>query len=117
MTDEIMFWLEEIVEDDPLPYEIKHITFLYTKQNGCISLCMGGTEQKPTLCNMFDYFPLEAQYFDLKELATSNEQYFVKLMCYFISEAFSNDYLKLQFNAKKIYFGKVGTKPKFLFCL
>ncbi len=117
MTDELIFWLEEIVDDDPLPYEIKHITFLYTKQNGCFELCMGGTEQKPNPNNMFDYFPLEAQYFDLKDFAIFNEQYFVKLMCYFISEAFSSDYLKIQFKAKRIHFAKVGEKPKFLFYL
>ena len=67
MIDDIIenfsFWLESIVEDDPIPYEIKNISFVYTKTNSCFVLCMGGTEFKPNQNNIFDFFPLEAQFF------------------------------------------------------
>ena len=55
MIDDIIenfsFWLESIVEDDPIPYEIKNISFVYTKTNSCFVLCIGGTEFKPNQNN------------------------------------------------------------------
>lgn len=108
MSENLAFWLLQIVEDDPVPYEIKHIIFVYDN----FSLFVGGTENAPNNNNMFDYFPLEAQYFDYVDL------YKIKsfdVICNVIDEAFSNDYLKDQLKNKKIYFAKFGNTPKFLF--
>lgn len=117
MIEDLRFWLEQIVEDDPIPYEIKHIIFYYVCDNA-ITLCMGGTEQKPTQNNMFDYFPLEAQYFNCKELNTiKDEDYFQRLLKSSLDECFSSGYLKNQFKDKKIYICNSTILPKYIFCL
>ncbi len=117
MTEDLKFWLEQIVEDDPIPYEIKYIIFSYTF-DGVITLCMGGTEQKPTQNNMFDFFPLEAQFFDCKELARINDRsFFERLFENSLDECFCDKYLKNQFKGKKIYLYNGINMPKYLFCL
>ncbi len=117
MTEDLRFWLEQIVEDDPIPYEVKHIIFSYIF-DGAITLCMGGTEQKPTINNMFDYFPLEAQFFDCKKLKKiKDEAYFCRLLKFSLNECFCSEYLKNQFKSKKIYIYNGTNMPKYLFCL
>lgn len=116
MIKSFSFWLESIVEDDPIPYEINHIIFMYEENNKSFSLCVGGTEFKPNYNNMFDYFPLEAQFLCLKQLnEISDEMYYKKLIMFYIDESFSSQYLKEQFLNKKIYLCKKGESPKFLF--
>ena len=120
MIDDIIknfsFWLESIVEDFPIPYEIKNICFVYTKTNSCFVLCMGGTEFKPNLNYIFDYFPLEAQFFNFYELnKIKDEKYYKNLVKNCIDESFASKYLKQQFNKKSIYFGEYGQNLEFLF--
>ena len=120
MIDDIIknfsFWLESIVEDDPIPYEIKNICFVYTKTNSCFVLCMGGTEFKPNQNNIFDFFPLEAQFFNCFELNKINdEKYYRHLIKTCIDQSFSSNYLKYQYYKKCIYFGEYGERLEFLF--
>ncbi len=120
MIDDIIknfsFWLESIVEDDPIPYEIENISFVYTKTNSCFVLCMGGTEFKPNQNNIFDFFPLEAQFFYFIQLnKIKDENYYKNLIKTCIDESFSSSYLKEQYNKKYIYFGEYGKKLEFLF--
>lgn len=111
MSESLAFWLLQIVEDNPIPYEIKHIIFVYDN----FSLFVGGTENIPTTKNMFDYFPLEAQYFDCNQFYKIIDNKFFEVAFDVIDEAFSNDYLKTQLKNKKIYFSKFSISPKFLF--
>ena len=104
--DLFTFWLLSIVEDDPIPYEINHIVFVINQDN---SITMGGCEQKPNLNNMFDYYPLEAQYFYLKNLSYLQ----IKNL---IDESFSNEELKFQFKKRKIYCSYFDN-IEFLFCV
>lgn len=116
MIEQFIFWLCSIVEDNPIPYEINHISFVYRTSNKCISLAMGGTEYKPTLNNLFDYFPLEAQFFDcLDLLKISNINYYHRLLAQIINESFSVPYLKHQFKDRAIYLGEYGKSMEFLF--
>lgn len=56
-------WLCGIQEDDPLPYEINYILFIYETKNGIFELSYSASETKPMLLDFGEYFPLEAQYF------------------------------------------------------
>ena len=38
MTEDLKFWLEQIVEDDPIPYEIKYIIFRLQAKNNTLRL-------------------------------------------------------------------------------
>ena len=118
MISDFTHWLEGIVEDDPVPYEVKNICFVYTQTNNCFSLFMGGTENYPTLNNMFDYFPLEAQYYNFNELYKIKDlHHFTKMCKYLIDECFSSVVLKTQFAQKRIFWGEYGAKPELLFNL
>lgn len=105
-------WLEGLIEDDPLPYEINIIVF-NIRQNGryryleCI-----GYEQEINQ-NSVAYYPLEAQCFLCHELAKLDDRIWFECE-YIIEESFSSKILKQQFKNKKIYL-KYKEKIKFLF--
>ena len=120
MITEFQFWLESIVEDDPIPYEIKNICFVYEKHNNAFVLSMGGCELKPNNNNIFDYYPLEAQfYFDksFNNIKIEKEDYYKQIVKAVIDESFSSDYLKSQYNNRNIYFGEYGQTLEFLFTI
>ncbi len=59
--NEFILWLKGIVEDDPIPYEIKSLVFYLNKNN---EIGFSGTEEKEVkVVDKFFYYPLEAQYF------------------------------------------------------
>lgn len=114
--NELEFWLISIVEDDPLPDEIKYITFFYNENGKMFSLSMGGNELYFKNNYNFDYFPLEAQFcYDKEMMNISDESFFVKMAIKKIDESFYNKELKKNFLNRKIYFAKYGQTPKFLF--
>ena len=114
MIEMMTFWLLSIVEDDPIPYEISSIFFCHYKH----LLFMGGCEYKPLLNYMFDYFPLEAQYFDCEQLHDIiGSKYYDAIVVDAINESFSNNTLKHEFHNKKIYYGEYGKKLKYLFTI
>ena len=116
MIEEFVFWLLSVVEDDPIPYEISNICFCYAQNGEAKTLFMGGCEYAPKLNYLFDYFPLEAQFFNSKQLDKFlNTNYYDKIVCDLIDESFANDMLKKEFYGRKIYFGEYKDKLKYLF--
>ena len=102
MVSRFTFWLEGIVEDDPLPTEIKNIVF-DVKHNGKYKyLEMQGFEKKISPNAIF-YRPLEAEFFALKELSQDGENLFEYKVKTLIDEAFFSPILKQQFAGRKIY--------------
>jgi len=67
-------WLLGLIEDDPIPYEIKYLTFIITEFDDRYELSLTGSEQKPLVCEPDFYYPLECQcfyntsYFNLRPL-------------------------------------------------
>lgn len=58
--------LKGLIEDDPIPYEIKSLVFFVNKNN---EIGFSGSEQeKVDLVDLYFYCPLEAEYFDYKPL-------------------------------------------------
>lgn len=56
-----ILWLKGLIEDDPIPYEIKSLVFYLNKNN---EIGFSGTEKKEVkTIDKFFYEPLEAQYF------------------------------------------------------
>lgn len=116
MINEIENWLVGLVEDDPIPYEIKHIVFFYTDLNNCFVLKIGGFEILPDKVYQPEFFPLEAQFVFYRELLKiKNRQYFEDYAKKEIDDAFYSVYLKNQFKNRKIYFSQFGKSPQFLF--
>ena len=63
VLEDFYSWIIGIEEDDPLPYEIKHVYFAIDFKNNICSLSYGGNEQYNNPIVNFEYFPLESQFF------------------------------------------------------
>lgn len=67
-------WLLGLIEDDPIPYEIKYLTFIITEYDDRYELSLTGSENKLNICEPSFYYPLESQcfyntaYFNLRPL-------------------------------------------------
>ena len=102
MIEKFVFWLCGIVEDDPLPDEIQCILFIVKSNGNYKYLEMQGYEKGVDFTKLF-YRPLEAEFFDIRELVTSNKNVFEYRLKSLIDEAFSSEVLKQQFIGRKIY--------------
>lgn len=59
--NEFIFWLYGLIEDDPIPYEIKSLVFFVNKNN---EIGFSGAEEKEiNKIDYYFYFPLESQFF------------------------------------------------------
>ena len=103
MVNKFTFWLESIVEDDPLPDEINSILFKVDKNGGYKFIKLLGYSGVPNV-NKIAYFPLEAQFFLDHTLAKQPTDKFLFNAKYIIEECFNSLILKKQFKGKKIYF-------------
>lgn len=113
MVEQFIFWLIGLVEDDPIPDEIKCILF-ETKINGKYKyIQLKGYEDEPNV-NSLAFCPLEAQWFNNITLAKMYKDNFIYNVKYIINESISNDSLKEIFMNKKIYF-KYLNNMEFLF--
>jgi len=63
---EFIFWLKGLIEDDPIPFEIKSLVFFVNK-NYEIGFS-GSEEENIKVVEYYFYFPLEAEYFYCKDL-------------------------------------------------
>lgn len=113
MVAKFTFWLEGLIEDDPLPCEIDIIVF-NTRQNGKYKYieCIGYEQEINS--NSLAYYPLEAQCFLCGELAGLDNKNFCFECEYIIEEAFSSKILKQQFKNINIFF-KYEDNIKLLF--
>lgn len=65
MVNEFIFWVMGVLEDDPIPYEVKEIYFCLHRENGNIFISFGGNEKTEKKVFNFEYYPLEAQFFPI----------------------------------------------------
>ena len=59
--EDFKIWLAGLIEDDPIPYEIKSVSF-YVNKNNEIGFS-GSEEEARSIIDIDFYFPLEAEYF------------------------------------------------------
>ena len=63
-----IFWFKGLIEDDPIPYEIKTLVFYINKHN---EIGFSGTEaENIKIVDLFFYYPLEAQFFYCPKLTS-----------------------------------------------
>lgn len=96
------FWLESIVEDDPLPDEITTIIFKVNQKNKFAFIEMLALEGKPNISSQV-FCPLEAQFFNVSKIYSSNKDVFFLRIKTLIEDAFDNKNIKIQYKNKKIY--------------
>lgn len=112
MVSEISFWLESIVEDDPLPDEIELILFK-TNFNGEYKYLELLGYEKEINENALPFRTLEMQFFKSKDLEKLKDITFYNRCKYLIEECFESEILKHEYRGRKIYF--YFKKLEFLF--
>ena len=63
LFEELKEWLIGILEEDPIPYEINYLYFMYGKINNMVYIRFLGCEIDNKENSDFTYNPLEAQFF------------------------------------------------------
>lgn len=102
-------WVNGLVEDDPIPYEINCLVF-YINENFEIGFS-GFESESINVVEFGPYFPLESEYFYSKRLISilnSNKEnkrnYVLKLLKEILIKFQQDDYKNIFLN-RKIYYG------------
>lgn len=112
MFKRFAYWLESIEEDTPLPFEINHIYFCLHKSNNYVYLSFGGNEFEIERAFNFEYYPLEAQFFNVYEFDKNFD--LLKLRTLVEKILRKQFFHKLFFN-KMIYISIFGENNRFKF--
>jgi len=113
MVNSLKFWLASIIEDDPLPDEIKTIVFNVGDNGKFLTLSMFGYETILNI-NKMPYNPLEAQFFfDKNSSKLPIQKYLIRLKNS-LDECFIDKQLYNGFYKRKIYIRYKGEET-FLF--
>lgn len=107
-------WLAGIEEDDPLPFEIEFVYFIYETKNNNLTLSYSASEKELHIFDYAKYCPLEAQFFDSQTLKQLSKEIFEKKLDVLLTEL-TNFLKRMCLNSKnrfsflkdkKILFGK-----------
>ena len=101
MLEKFKFWVSGILEDDPLPDEIKYIIFKVCVNGKFVYLEMLGLEVLNMNSNL--YRPLEAQFFNLKQLYHPSNDVLIYRLTNLIEEMLDDKVINQQFNKRKVY--------------
>lgn len=116
VIDHFIFWVLSVEEDDPIPYEIKHIYFCLNFVSKTLVLSFGGSEQFQNPFFDFEYYPLEAQFFNDEYVCSIEDVYTAKVLVKdLIESALENPDFKRIFKDKNIYVCEFGEKIDWTF--
>jgi len=103
-------WIEGIEEDSPLPYEIKHIYFCLHRSNNYFYLSYGGNQFESEMIFNFEYYPLEAQFF---EVYSFDKNFNLNKLENLVEDLFDNAFFRNLFMDKFVYVAMFGTNEVF----
>ena len=112
MFKNFIYWLESIEEDTPLPYEINHIYFCLHKSNDYIFLSFGGNQHEDERAFNFEYYPLEAQFFDVHKY---DKNFNLLKLRTLVEKILENSFFHNLFFNKMIYISFFGENNRFKF--
>lgn len=72
-TSRLGFWIESIIEDVPIPFEVKHMVLLLVSDSRGFHLEFGGAERVENVILNLDYLTLEGEYFAMSPLEDIND--------------------------------------------
>ncbi len=102
-------WLNGLIEDDPIPYEISSLVFFV---NNHAEIGMSGTETKQVKNIDYNfYFPLEAQYFYCIEFY-NQKNFNIDKSLKFLEESLNKLKKDKYFGKFNLFFGKLFCKAK-----
>lgn len=102
MVEKFIFWIRSIFEETPLPDEIKNVVFKVNYAGKYKFIELLGYEENSNL-NINCYRPLEAQFFNCKELAIMEENAFIYNLKYLIEECFSDEFISFILKGKNVF--------------
>ena len=105
-------WVLDIEEDNPIPFEIKHIYFCLHREGDYYYISMGGSELEQNIAFSFEYYPLEAQFFDIFNLQKFFTMHDLKIM---VRDLLDNKNVVEKFKEKNIYIALFGEKSCYKF--
>ena len=105
-TKDLGQWVTGIIEDDPLPVEIKYIYFLIVKEKKGYHLEFGGKEIKEEVVFYLDYLPLEGEFFVYNYRESIDE--FILILEQAIDMLFDEQDFAEIFRDKEIYISVIG---------
>ena len=77
--EEFVFWILQILEDDPIPYEVKNLYFVINFKNSVCALSFVGTEIFESPLKNYEFYPLEAYWFRNQSFNQIKEIYTAKV--------------------------------------
>lgn len=105
MLEDFAAWLSGIFEDAPIPSEIKNIYFCLHSKNNHNYISFGGNQFESKLIFNFEYYPLEAQYFNAEIYEKEFDIIKLRTLIYkILNKSFFRD-IFLNINIFVCYFG------------
>lgn len=111
MKNYFLFWILGVFEDTPLPYEIKNIYFCLHRENDFYYISFGGSELPLERIFNFEYYPLEAQFFNIWKFDKLFTLHSLKIL---LQDLEQTKKFSSVFNGTAIFFGVFGEKEIYL---
>ncbi len=106
LCETLKTWVLSIVEDDPIPLEVKYMYFLIHEDLKGFHIEFGGREKKEKAIYFLDYLPLEGEFLNFQfDCAFSEVPLYLEQA---IDSAFLDDEFKDVFKDKEIYIASYG---------
>lgn len=103
-------WIVSTIEDFPIPYEVKDIFFCLHRKDFYYYLSFGGNEKEEKMVFNFEYYPQDAQFFDIINLEKDFTLYNLKIL---VRKALKNEYLSNFLDNKNVYVAVFGGKEAY----
>lgn len=114
--EDFLFWVFAIIEDDPIPYEVKNVYFVISMQNNACALSLTGSELFESPVKSHEFFPLEAHYFKNLTYNEIKDIFIAKVTVKeLIEKALENADFKRIFKNKSIHLTQAGEEIDYTF--
>ena len=112
--EEFKSWLYSVIEDDPIPYEIKSLVF-FINNNFEIGFS-GFEEENVNIVDFGFYFPQDAEFFYCKELYNffKKQNFNIKKVLNFVEMLLKNLKKDAYFGKFIIFYGSLFEKANYL---
>ncbi len=111
MIEDFIFWLKGIEEDTPLPHEIQHLYFCLHTSNNYLYISFGGNQFEEKIVFNFEYYPLEAQFFNIYSY---DKKFNLKKLRILIEKIIELPYFQTLYKNCYIYISYFGEKYNFI---
>ncbi len=114
--EEFHYWIMSMLEDGSIPYEIGHTYFIIDFSSKICILSFAGSEYKQNPLLNYEFYPLEAYFFNSQKFINIKDVYIAKItLKELIEQALEKSDFKAKFKNKKIYICEKFKKIDYVF--